>query len=290
MYGPVSDTRPAAETPTFDGGLGQTMRILWLIHWEIAEAEERAPLLRALGYDVKCASPRGYPELRPLRCGPPNVVVIDLSRRPSYGRDVARGLRTYKGTRSVPLVFLDGKPDKMKPIRELLPDATYADWSGVADALANAIDRAPASPVVPPPPMEGYSGVPLTRKLGLKPAYTVALIDAPRGFEETLRPLPKGLALVRGASDPCDVALWFVTSHAELERRIGQIGTYAGDRALWIIWPKKASGVSGDLSQRLVREAGLAAGLVDFKVCSVDETWSGLLFTRRKRPRRQTSA
>ena len=257
------------------------MRRLCLVHWDIAEAEKRAPGLRNLGYEVECAAPMGYPGLRPLRDAPPDVVVIDLSRRAAYGRDIAQALRRYKATRNVPLVLLGGEPEKLGAIRERLPDAVYADWEDVAGALEDATSRAPVSPVVPPSPMDGYSGTPLPRKLGLKPASTVALLGAPDGFEETLGELP-GVVLGREESGPREVVLWFVRSRRELEGEVGRMGAGLGGGRLWIIWPKKASGVVTDVTQQLVREAGLGAGMVDYKVCSVDATWSGLLFARRK--------
>ena len=133
------------------------MRRLCLVHWDIAEAERKAPGLRNLGYEVECAAPSGYPGLKPLRDAPPDVVVIDLSRRPAYGRDIAQALRRYKATRNVPLVLLGGEPEKLGAIRERLPDAVYADWEDVAGALEDATSRAPVSPVVPPSPMDGYS-------------------------------------------------------------------------------------------------------------------------------------
>ena len=182
----------------------------------------------------------------------------------------------------MPLVLLGGEPAKVTTIRERLPDAVYARWEQAAGALEDAISRTPDVPAVPPSPMEGYSGTPLPRKLGLKPASTVALLGAPDGFEATLGELPDGLVFTRGAGGPCDVVLWFVRSRAELEGEVGRIGAGLGGGRLWIIWPKKASGVVTDVTQQLVREVGLGAGMVDYKVCSVDATWSGLLFARRK--------
>ena len=114
------------------------MRRLCLVHWDIAEAEKKAPGLRALGYEVECAAPRGYPSLKPLRDSPPDVMVIDLSRRPAYGRDIAQELRRYKDTRNVPLVLLGGESENVGQIRERLPDAVYADWEEVACALEEA--------------------------------------------------------------------------------------------------------------------------------------------------------
>ena len=105
---------------------------------------------------------------------------------------------------------------------------------------------------------------------------------APDDFEKTLGDLPEGVTLRRRAGGRNDLLIWFARSRAELERRVARIGEQAGRGGLWIVWAKKASGVSGDLTQAIVRRTGLAAGLVDYKVCAVDETWSGLRFTRRK--------
>ena len=128
--------------------------------------------------------------------------------------------------------------------------------------------------------MDGYSGTPLPRKLGIKKGCVVALVGAPAGFEKTLGRLPERAPLRRQARGRCDLILWFPKSFRDLERRIGTLGRKA--EALWVAWPKKASGVESDLSQTVVRKTGLAAGLVDYKVCSIDATWTGLRFTRRK--------
>ena len=215
---------------------------------------------------------------------PPDVVVIDLSRRPAYGRDIAQALRRYKDTRNVPLVLLGGEPAKVTTIRERLPDAVYARWEQAAGALEDAVSHAPDVPVVPPSPMEGYSGTPLPRKLGLKPASTVALLGAPDGFDATLGELPDGARVyatgeggpMRRGAVVCEVA-------GGAGRGDGpDWGQRLGGGRLWIIWPKKASGVVTDVTQQLVREVGLGAGMVEYKVCSVDATWSGLLFAQRK--------
>ena len=90
------------------------------------------------------------------------------------------------------------------------------------------------------------------------------------------------LGVRRGAGGQAEVTLWFARSRAELAAGIEEMGESAGEHRLWILWPKKASGVASDLSQTIVRRAGLAVGLVDYKVCSVDSTWSGLKFTLRR--------
>ena len=208
-------------------------------------------------------------------------MIIDLSRVPSQGRDVALGIRKYKATRHVPLVFVEGESRKVERIQALLPDAVYTTWDHIADALEEAIAHPPAEPVVPESVMDAYAGTPLPKKLGIKSGSVVSLVNAPEGFEATLGELPKGATMREGGETPSDVTLWFTTSRAQLEQGITEMAKRAAGGGLWIIWPKKSSGVDSDLSQAAVREVAMAAGLVDFKVCSVDETWSGLRFAQK---------
>jgi hypothetical protein len=128
----------------------------------------------------------------------------------------------------------------------------------------------------------GYSRTPLPKKLGIKPGSVTALIGAPKGFESTLGPLPEGARLRRGARGRFDLVLWFPRSRKDLEARVAAIARLPWSAGLWIHWPKKTSGVVSDLDGNGVRSAGLAAGLVDYKVAAVDATWSGLKFARRK--------
>jgi hypothetical protein len=129
--------------------------------------------------------------------------------------------------------------------------------------------------------MAGYSGTPLVRKLGIKPDSRVALIAAPVGFERLLVGLPAGVKLTTRAAGTPELVVWFVTARRDLDTRIAAIERLV-QSGLWIAWPKKTSGVGSDLNENLVRAAGLAHGLVDYKVCAIDETWSGLKFARRK--------
>ena len=128
-----------------------------------------------------------------------------------------------------------------------------------------------------------YAGTPLWKKLGIKPGSVVVLVGAPEGFEGRLGTVPPGVVFRRGARGRCDLAVWFARSRAEVERRVVRLGEFAGRDGLWIAWPKRASGVASDLTQTVVREIGLSSGLVDYKVCSIDDTWSGLRFTLRER-------
>jgi hypothetical protein len=220
--------------------------------------------------------------LRALREDPPAAVVIDLSRLPSQGRDLALTLRRFKSTRPVPILFVEGDPNKVEPIRKLLPDAVYTGWSRIRGALKKAVARPPADPVVPSSQMEAYSGTPLVKKLGIKANTVVALAGAPRDFEKTLGRLPEGVKLRRQIRGSCDLVIWFTRWLKDLERRIERMAALSGKGGLWIVWPKKTSRLPSDLTQTDVRRVGLAAGLVDYKICAVDETWSGLRFTRRK--------
>jgi hypothetical protein len=132
----------------------------------------------------------------------------------------------------------------------------------------------------------GYSGTPLVRKLGIKPDSRLALVGAPSGFEKTLGELPRGVSVRRRAQPPCDVIVAFFERGARLRPRLPALmRALQPAGGLWIAWPKRASGVETDLSEDLVREAGLDAGLVDNKVCAIDETWSGLRFVSRLRDR-----
>ena len=134
--------------------------------------------------------------------------------------------------------------------------------------------------------MAGYSGTPLPKKLCIKQGARVALAGAPPGFESALGPLPEGAGFVPPSRKGLDVVLLFARSRAELARRFEALAArVAPDGSLWVAWPKRASGVETDLAEGYVRQHGLDAGLVDVKVCAVDETWSGLRFVYRLRDR-----
>lgn len=252
------------------------------LHWNAKEAQENAERFSAAGFEVDYALPSGPTFLRQLSDDPPAAVVIDLSRIPSQGRDMALAIRQRKATRYVPLVFVQGDPKKVARVKDLLPDAVYTSWEQIGSSLEQAIAHPPDNPVVPESAMAGYSGTPLPKKLGVKQNSIVDLVGAPEGFEETLGELPEGAVLREGASEPYDLTIWFTRSQEELNAGIESMAVRADCGPLWIAWPKKASRVKADLSQQVVRDVGLAAGLVDYKICSIDATWSGLLFTRRK--------
>ena len=125
----------------------------------------------------------------------------------------------------------------------------------------------------------GYSGTPLPKKLGIKEGTRVALLGAPADF--TLGDLPDGAIVRRGPRSRADLSLWFVRSKAELLKGIRTVKPRSKGSGLWIVWAKKTSPLFAGVTENDVRDAALAAGMVDFKVCAVDEDWSGLRFNLR---------
>jgi hypothetical protein len=137
-------------------------------------------------------------------------------------------------------------------------------------------------------PTAGYSGTPLPQKLGIKERHRVAVLGAPKGFADTLGVLPAGAKVVTkvAAAATLDVLVVFVKARTELVAAIGKLREHMEPAAgLWIAWPKKSSGVATDVTEDVVREIALPTGLVDNKVCAIDETWSGLRLVIRRENR-----
>ena len=134
--------------------------------------------------------------------------------------------------------------------------------------------------------MAGYSGAPLAKKLGIGEGHTVALIDEPDDFRSLLDPLPLGVSLRTSLRGGADVVVMFVVRAAGARHRIDAAGrAIFPDGGLWIGWPKKGSRVPADMTEDVVRELALPRGLVDNKVCAIDEVWSGLRVVWRKEHR-----
>jgi CheY-like chemotaxis protein len=263
------------------------MKRVLLIHWNADEADERVQRLKGAGYNVDRYSKAGSEAIRNVRNDPPDAFVIDLGWLPSHGRGVAVWLRQQKATRHVPIIFIEGDPEKTRVTRDMMPDATFTDWRRIRGALRRAIERPPEAPVVPGT-MDSYAGTPLPKKLGIKPGSMVALLGAPSGFDRTLGKLPDDVRVGKRARGNTDVILLFVKSQKDLQSRLSAAARALVDGGrLWIVWPKKASGVVSDLSANTVRSTGLDAGLVDYKIGKIDETWSGLCFTQRREKRRR---
>jgi hypothetical protein len=249
-----------------------------LIHWNAAEGAERADAIRAAGYDVlfEMIDP---PELRRMRDNPPDAFVVDLTRTPSKGRDVGFMVRYHKSTRHVPLVFVEGEPEKVARLRELIPDAIYTTWKTIGKAIEEGLSQPPNERAGHVSAFVAFAGTPLVKKLGIRENYSVGLVNAP---EEIVGELPEGTVMRNGVDGAPDLIFWFIRSREEMRSDIDWIAENIGRGGVWIAWPKKSAGYTTDLSQTVIRAIGFEAGLVDYKICSIDATWSGMRFSRRK--------
>jgi hypothetical protein len=254
-----------------------------IVHGPKGEPGPEAARLREAGHEVEAGalSPAG---MKQLRASPPDAIVIDLDRGFSFGRDIAMWLRQAKSTRFVALVFVEGDASKLERLKTQLPDATYTSRGRIRSAVRKALANPPAAPVRPESALAGYSGTPLPKKLGIKPDAVLALIHPPDDFaSRTLGTIPDGVEIRTDLRKAPHLIIWFARSRAEVERRIDTLAKKVGRDGIWIAWQKKASGVASDLTQADVRRIGLANGLVDYKICAIDSTWSGLKFARRPR-------
>ena len=133
------------------------------------------------------------------------------------------------------------------------------------------------------PSTPGYSGTPLSRKLGIKEAHRVMLFEAPQAYEDLLAPLPPDVVFVNQPDSKVDIAHIFVTQKEELAKSLGVLRKkLRADAALWVSWPKKSAKVPTTVTEDTIREMALPLGFVDIKVCAVTEVWSGLKLVVRK--------
>lgn len=128
----------------------------------------------------------------------------------------------------------------------------------------------------------GYSGAPLPKKLGIKDGTVLALVNAPPGFRNLIGEIPPTVKIGTRITDSTTLAIWFVSQLSILDARMPSMAKALKQGSIWIAWPKRSSGVMSDVSENVIRQFGLEVGLVDYKVCAIDQTWSGLLFTHRK--------
>ena len=234
--------------------------------------------IRHAGFAASPYPVRGDGGFRSISENPPDAIVIDLMRMPSYGRTMGALLRERKSTRRIPLVFVRGDPEKAERTRELLPDATFTDLLRIGPAVGRAIRQQPEQPVVP-----NAASIPLLRKLKIREGAVVALLHAPEGFEARLAPLPEGVRLQAQAQD-ADVIVAFVKSAAAPDRELPSLAReMRKGRTLWLVWPKKSGGLAGNLTMPRIREMCLQVGLIDYKVCAVDETWSAIAVAPRRK-------
>lgn len=258
-----------------------------LCHWRADEAVPLIAILRQAGYTVDYPGDKANGSFRTMRQNPPHAVVIDLTRMPSHGRWVAAEMRAVKSLRHLPIVFVDGEPEKVERIRKELPDAVYTSRGKLAAALKRA--KPLADPVVPARMMDRTDRT-AAEKLGIKAGMRVELIDPPADYVRVLGKLPEDASLEEDPDEALPLTLWFVRDPDVYFMGLTKVRRRPKLTRLWIIYPKQTpkrnpklvrGSVSG-ITHTLVRESALAVGLVDYKICSVNEVWTGLLFTRKK--------
>lgn len=218
-----------------------------------------------------------------LAKGAPRCFVIDLSRLPSHGREIAIALRQSAATRGTPIVFCGGEPNKVKAIRALLPDAAYCGPERLDASVTAALDAKPAQAIVPPPIMDRYASRSAAQKLGIRTGLKVALLEAPARVETILGTLPPDVEFVETGGD---VTLCFLHDPDAVRQAFSDLRSQADKTKLWMLWRKKTSGHHTGITEPDVRETGTSLGLVDYKICSVDKNWSAMLFARKRQPLR----
>lgn len=264
-----------------------------LVCWDAASAKAASSLLRRAGFRVVNDSLEGASGMiAHFRQLAPDVVVIDLDRLPSHGREVAMALRKSKATRRLPIVFAGGAPEKVARMNAELPDTHCCRWEDAAAAVPAAIragtaysrgDLPLAPSTTPRAPIERGGENALLRKLGITAKTRAAIVSGDDGLREIIGQLPEGAVLQRHVDRKTTLALFAVRSRAELEHAFAlALARLCPDASLWIVHPKQSSPHRCDFNQNDVRAAGLSEGFVDYKVCAVDEHWSGLKFKRRQ--------
>jgi CheY-like chemotaxis protein len=250
-----------------------------ILHWKPAESAPLIEACRACGFEVEYDD-LPFPALvKSIRHNQPDAVVIDLTRLPSQGREAAMAIRRTKYSRGIPIVFVDGEPEKVEAVRKHLPDATFATRKQLCSRIKAACANPVANPIAPPGVMERYGSRTKAQKLGIKEGSTVAVIDPPRDYEAVLGDLPEGVELIENPASAHPVTLWFVRHPEAYLAALRRMRAIAGKTKLWVIRPK---GPRSELNEKFLRQAGNEVGLVDYKICAIDGQWTGMIFARRK--------
>jgi len=261
------------------------MARVYLVHWHDGECHDLAAPLRAAGYDVCCHSlPNRAPSWGDFET---EIAVISLARLPAHGREVADWVWSARKRRHLPVVFADGKPEKVAETKARFPDAIYCNQEEIVHVVDDIVSGGRSTAPAPKERRKtaecakSPSATPLAKKLGIVGGVRFALLNAPAGFVQTLNAPPEATS-ARSFSTGCDVVLIFARSAAEMTKRLGVVRRSMKPTAsVWLVWPKRTSGIATDLTDEVVRQLGLRSELVDVKVCAINETWSGLKFVVR---------
>lgn len=250
-----------------------------ILHWKSEEAAPLVEAVRKAGFDPEYdGEPSGPSISRSIRAKPPAAVLIDLSRLPSHGREVAVWMRNTKSTRHIPIVFVNGEPEKVARVKEVLPDAAFTTTGKLGPALKKACKGGPASPIVPPEMMVRYKEKPIALKLGMTPGSTAAVINAPRDYRAIIGELPDGAQLVEEPDGLEAITVWFIYSVEDLLAAMPRMRSIAAKTKLWVARLKGPNRPP----ENSIREIAIEGGLVDYKICALGPNWSGILFARKK--------
>ncbi len=246
-----------------------------LVHWKQAEAKPLIALLEKAGYEVHYGGEQKPIRASQLKKFDAAAAVIDLTRMPSYGKYWAAELRATS-LKHLPIVFVDGDPERVERVKAALPDAAYTTRDKLARVLKAL--KPVANPVQPSRMMASTRTNAM--KMGVKTGDRVAVYDAPRDYARAIGELPEGASFVEQGTAP--VTLWFVRDTAAYRERLCEMRGLAAKSRLWVLYPKQKKGKSSAITQFDIREAAIAVGLVDYKICSVDEIWTGIALAVKK--------
>lgn len=248
-----------------------------IFHWNAEEAGPLVTALQAAGHSVELH--QRMASYREVRANPPDAIVIDVSRLPSQGRELAIFFRASKATRHVPIVFAGGEGEKLERVKKLLPDAAYTTTARVRGAVKAALAKPVVNPVTPKQMMQRYGDRSTAQKLGIGQGARVAVVDPPPDYAQAIGALPDGAWLQEDSTGECAITLWFVHAVPEFHAALSRMRQIAARSRLWILWRKnKRDGLDGNL----IRRGANAVGLVDYKICSVNDTWSGMAFAIKR--------
>jgi CheY-like chemotaxis protein len=253
------------------------MKRVRFVHWNGNEAAPMKQSLISAKFQVEHDPAFSTALMRQWRENPPSAFVIDLSRLPARGREIAIALRQSPKTRHVPIVFCDGAPEKVKSIRDALPDATYCRGAELVKTLKAV--KPLENPLKPVDMMNRYGSRTTAQKLGIKRGSTITLVDPPRNVNSVMGDLPGDTKFIEQGGS---VTLCFVHSIDGLRVDMSRMARFAAQTKLWCLWRKKTASNHDGVTEPLVRETGINVGLVDYKICSVDSTWSAMAFAPKK--------
>jgi hypothetical protein len=256
--------------------------LLRLISWS-DQAAEHVSKLESRGFRVDASPLEASRLIGRIAELAPTAVVIDLDRKPSHGKAVGVVLQSAKSTRAIPLVLAGGPEEKAAHIQGDLPGAVLTRWPKAAAAIQRAIAHPPAASPKPKAYMEQWAGRTLAKKLDLAAGMRVALIGAPDDFLDKLGDPPEDIEFHQDFARGTKMVLWFVRSAAELAEEFGFMAARLNDGVVfWVMHPKQSGKLRSDFNQLDVRRTANKFGMVDYKMCSVDENWSGMKFGKKK--------